>query len=301
MGFVRCRAFAFPLLLVSTCSSRNASEQHWTLGPAPDLGEVLATVAGTPIFTKQVAAKAKATNTSVRQALEEITEAFLLADLAWQSGTTVNFGDDPDIRSAMVQRLLERELEPNLRRETLPDSTLRPIYEKTRDHFVHSRLIEVAVLAVYTGSPMQKKHRDPREQTARDLAAFLKRRPPKTLDEFEAVAREPQWKERQVTLRRFQQSLDSPLSVYVGKEVAKLLAPGDTTPLVIDQDGGFIARYISEKPSENISFAEARGTLVDMFYEKLRQQQFIEYTGKLGQLHRVQAHWDRLSMNEQGP
>jgi uncharacterized protein YfaP (DUF2135 family) len=87
----------------------------------------------------------------------------------------------------------------------------------------------------------------------------------------------------------------------VGKEVAKLLAPGDTTPLVIDQDGGFIARYISEKPSENISFAEARGTLVDMFYEKLRQQQFIEYTGKLGQLHRVQAHWDRLSMNEQGP
>jgi len=197
--------------------------------------------------------------------------------------------------------LLERDLEPNLRRETLPDSTLRPIYEKTRDHFVHSRLIEVAVLAVYTGSPMQKKHRDPREQTARDLAAFLKRRPPKTLDEFEAVAREPQWKERQVTLRRFQQSLDSPLSVYVGKEVAKLLAPGDTTPLVIDQDGGFIARYISEKPSENISFAEARGTLVDMFYEKLRQQQFIEYTGKLGQLHRVQAHWDRLSMNEQGP
>jgi hypothetical protein len=299
MGFVRCRASAFFLLLASACPNRNAGE-HWTLVPAPDLGERVATVAGTPVFAKQVAAKAKATNKSVRQALDEITEEFVLAELARQRGSWVSFSDDPDIRSAMVQRLLERELEPNLRRETLPDSALRPIYEKTLDHFVHSRLIEIAVLAVYTGPPMQKEDRDPREQTARDLAAFLKSHAPKTLEEFEAVAGEPKWKERHVTLRRFEQGLDRPLSASVGVEAAKLHVPGDTTPLVIDQDGGFIARYVSEKPSENISFAEARGTLVDMLYEKLRQQQFMEFTGKLGQLHRVQANFDGLSTNEQG-
>jgi len=300
MGPMRRRAFAFSVLFVAACSSRSANEQ-WTLVPAPDLGEIVATVAGTPVFAKQVAAKAKATNKSVRQALDEIAETLLLAELARQRGSRLSFSDDSDVRSAMAQRLLERELEPNLRRETLPDSALRPIYEKTRDHFVHSRLVEVAVLAVYTGPPMQKADRDPREQTARDLAAFLKREPPKTLEAFEDVARAPEWKDRHVTLRRFQQSLDSPLSASVGLEVAKLRGPGDTTPLVIDQDGGFIARYISEGPPENIGFAEARGTLVDMFYEKLRQQQFIEFTGKLGQLHRVQAHFDRLSTNEQGP
>jgi hypothetical protein len=297
---VRCRAFAFSVGFLVACSSRTATEQ-WTLSPAADLGEVVASVAGTPIFARQVAAKAKATHKSARQALGDIVEAFLLAELARSSGTTVSFSDDPDIRSAMVERLLERELEPNLRRDTLPDSSLRPIYEKTRDHFVHSRLVEIAVLAVYTGGPMQKEDREPREQTARDLAAWLRNHPPKSLDEFEAVATEPRWKERHVTLRRFEQSLDSPLSASVGVEVAKLRAPGDTTPLVIDQDGGFIARYVGEKPAENISFADARSTLVDMFYEKLRQEQFLHFTGKLAQLHRVQAHFERLSTNEQGP
>jgi hypothetical protein len=289
---VRCRAFAFSVGFIATCSSRTATEQ-WTLSPAADLGEVVATVAGTPIFAQQVAAKAKATSQGARQALDEIIETFLLAE--------VSFSDDPDLRSAMVQRILERELEPNLRRATLPDSVLRPIYEKTRDHFVHSRLVDVAVLAVYTGAPMQKEDRDPREQTARELAAALKSHPPKTLDEFEAVAAAPYWKERHVTLRRFEQSLDNPLSASVGVEVAKLRAPGDTTPLVIDQDGGFIARYISEKPAENISFADARSTLVDLFYEKLRQEQFLQFTGKLARLHRVQAYFERLSTNEQGP
>jgi hypothetical protein len=295
---VRRRASAFLLLLAFACSSRNASERRWTLAPAPDLGEVVATVAGTPIFAKQVAAKAKATGQSIRQALAELTEVFLLAERAQHSGTVVRFDDDSDIRSAMVQRLLERDLEPNLRRETLPEGALRPIYEKTRDHFVHSRLVEVAVLAVYTGPPMQKKDREPREQTARDLATFLRSHPPKTLDEFEAISRAPEWKVRHVTLRRFQQSMDSPLSRSVGAEVAKLRAPGDTTPLVIDEDGGFIARYLGEKPPENIGFDEARRTLVEMFYENLRQQQFIEYTGRLGQLHRVQLHLDRLSTIE---
>ena len=297
---MRCRAFAFSVLFITSCPSRNANEQ-WTLVPALDLGELVATVAGTPIFAKQVAAKAKATEISARQALDDIIEGYLLAEVAMKGGTTLSSSDDPDVRSAMVQRLLERELEPNLRRETLPNIILRPIYEKTRIHFVHSRLVEVAVLAVYTGPPMQKEDRDPREQTARELAAFVKSHPPKTLAEFEALAGEFRWKDRHVTLRRFEQSLDSPLSASVGVEVAKLRAPGDTTPLVIDEDGGFIARYISEKPSENVSFADARNTLVDMLYEKLRQQQFIEFTGKLGQLHRVQANFDRLSTNEQGP
>ena len=297
---VRC---CTPLLVVCTlanCSSaRQVAEKEWTPTASPDLGAVVARVGQIPIFAKQVEAQAKINSISVRAALEDLVTSYLLAEVARGHGYTLASASDPDVQSALVQRLLEEELEPNLSPEATPDDDLRPLYDRVREKFVHLRLVEIGFLAVYTGAPMQKEDREPREQTARELAQYLRKHPAKTLDEFSAIAKDPAWSGRHVVFMRFYQSTDSPLSKAVGTEVSKLRAPGDTTPLVVDKDGGFIARYISERPAENITFEQARPKLLAGFYERWRRQKFLELTTKLVRLHRVEMHPDRLPQDEQ--
>ncbi len=293
-----------PLLVAlafANCSSpRQIAESEWTPAPSPDLGAVVARVGQVPIFAKQVEAQAKKIGIPVRSALQDLIDSNLLAEAARQRNYPIAGSSDPDVRSALVQRLLEKELEPNLRPESIPDSDLLPLYNRVRDTFVHPRLVEIGVLAVYTGAAMPEQFREPREQTAKELAQFLKSHPAKALDEFSALARDPKWSSRHVTFRHMLQGTDRPLSKAVGAEVSKLHAPGDTTPLVVDIDGGFIARYMGERPPENISFEQVRGKLAAGFFERWRRQQFLEYTIKLARLHRVETHLDRLPNNERG-
>ena len=157
------------------------------------------------------------------------------------------------------------------------------------------------VIGVYTGAPMAKEDREPRESTARELAQFLKKHPAKTLEEFSAIARDPSWAVQHVVFKQMLQGSDKPLSGAVGAEVYKLRTPGDTTPLIVDEDGGFIARYIGERPPVNITFEQARAQLATGFFEPWRRQQFLEFTTKLAQLHRVHMHLDLLPRDEQGP
>jgi hypothetical protein len=293
-----------PLLLalsLAHCSSpKQIAEQEWTPSPSADLGDVVARVGQVPIFARQVEAEAKRTGKPLRSVLEDRIADYLLTEYARLHGHASATASDPDVQSALVQRLLEKELEPNLRPEATPDSDLRPLYERGRESFVHSRLVEIGLLAVYTGAPMAKEDREPREQTARELALYLKAHPPKTLEDFTAIANDPAWSSRKVVFTRMIQGIDQPLSKAVGTEVGKLHTPGDTTPLVVYEDGGFIARYISERPAENITFEQARGKLLAGSYEHWRRQQFLEFTTKLARMHHVEMHADRLPRDEQG-
>jgi hypothetical protein len=296
---VRCRTSLLVALALANCSSpRQTAEHEWTPVPSPDLGDVVARVGRVPIFAKQVEAQSKKTGTPMRTALEALVAANLLAEVARGQGHVLASARDPEVQSALVQRLLEKELEPNLRPEATPDNDLRPLYERARQSFVHSRLVEIGLLAVYTGAPMQKEDRELREQTARELASYLKKQPAKTLDEFSAIARDPAWSNRKVVFNRFLQSTDSPLSKTVGAEVAKLRAPGDTTPLVVDVDGSFIARYIGERSGEDITFDQVRPKLLAGYYEHWRRKQFLEFTTQLGRLHHVEVHLDSLPKDE---
>ena len=261
---------------------------------------MVARVGLVPIFAKQVQAEAKRTGKAGPAVLDDLIASNLLAEYARRKGFVLVGGKDPDVQSALVQRLIERDIEPNLRPEATPDSALRPLYDHARESFVHPRLVEIGVLAIYTGARMQREERVMREQAAKELAVFLRSHPAKTLDEFTAVAGDPVWSARNVVFKKMLQSSDSPLSKAVGTEVAKLRTPGDTTPLVIDEDGSFIARYIDERPPENITFEQARGKLLAGIYEHWRRQQFLEVTTKLAQLHRVETHFDRLPADEQG-
>jgi hypothetical protein len=200
-----------------------------------------------------------------------------------------------------VQRLLEVELEPSLRPEAVPDSVLRPLYERAKDRFVHPRLVEIAVLAVYTGSRMKPEARALRQRTAEALAAFVKAYPPASPKELAAIASEEKWTSRAVVYDRFMQSVDRPLARSVGTEIQKLVSVGQTTGLLSDENGFYIAQYVGEQPPQNISFEQARPKLLAAVQDRWPQQRFAEYTTKLMNAHKVLAYFERLPLNEQGP
>ena len=288
------------LAFAGCSSSRQFAENEWIPAPSPDLGEVVAKVGLVPIFAKQVEAEAKRTGKSNRSVLNDLIASNLLAEHAKRAGFVLVHSKDQDVQSALVQRLIERDLEPNLLPTSMPDSVLRPLWERARDTFVHPRLVEVGVLAVFTGAEMDREERRTREQTVREMAAYVRSHPTSTLDAFSALALDPVWSARHVVFRKMLQGLDTPLSKAVGTEVAKLRTAGDTTPLIVDENGGFVARYIGERPPENITFESVRGKLLAGSYERWRHQQFLDYTTKLSQHHHVETHFDRLSTNEHG-
>jgi hypothetical protein len=274
---------------------------EWTPDPAPDLGAVVARVGQVPIYSTQVLAEAKREGKSPRQALDDLVAANLLAERARQAGMRPPPPRETDVESALVQRLLERELEPSLRAEAMPDSVLRPLYDRAKAAFVHPRRVEIGMLAVYTGARMDDARRGKRQKAATDLAAWLKAHPPATLEDFAAIGREPEWQARGVVYDRFLQSSAEPIGGKVGQAMAKLHTVGETTSLLADDDGFYIARYISEQAPETITFEQARGKLKAAYLETWRQQRFLEFTGRLMQGHRIEAHLDRLSLKEQGP
>jgi len=269
-------------------------------GSAPDLGAVVARVDGAPIFAKQVLAEAKRSGQPPRAALTTLIEANVAAERIRTLGRPLPPDNDPDVSAARVERLLDRELEPTLTAEAIPDTVLRSIYERVRDKFVHPRLVEIGVLAIFTGEAMNSESRSLRADAAKELATFLSKHPPSSLDDFEAVAGAKEWSSQRVNYRRVIQGLDKPLSKTVGVAVGKLHAPGDTTPLLTDIDGFYIARYIGEQPPENVPFERARPELAAAYVERWRQEQFMSFTGKLREAHKVEAYFDRITTEEQG-
>jgi len=255
----------------------------------------VARVGQVPIFGSQVLAEARRTGKPVGEALADLVTFHLLAERGRQSGWRPAAGSEREVKSMLVQRLLERELEPRMRPEAVPDSVLRPLYDRAKDTFVHSRLVEVGLLAIYTGVRMIPQARNERTAGAKALAAYLQEHPPATLDAFAAIARDPAWSSRHVVYSRFLQSLHRPLSPAVGAQIAKLRVEGEMTPMLSDDNGFYIARYLGERPAENISFAQARPRLLAGYLERWRQQQFQEYTGRGMHAHNVVAFFDRLS------
>ncbi|MBN2576869.1 MAG: hypothetical protein JXP73_20060 [Deltaproteobacteria bacterium] len=261
----------------------------------------MARVGQVPVYASQVLAEAKRSGKPARQALDDLVTMYLLAERARQDGRRPAASSDPEVESALVQRLLEVELEPRLRAEAVPDSVLRPLYEHAKHGFVHPRLVEIGMLAVYTGARMKPEPRLARQRTAEELAAFVTAHPPASLEEFAAIARKQEWAKRNVVYDRFFQSIDRPIERKIGQEIQRLRSVGETTGLLSNEDGFYIARYISEKPPENIGYEQARPTLLEAFHERWQQQQFAEYTSNLMKAHEVVAYFERLSLTEPEP
>lgn len=225
-----------------------------------------------------------------REALGELVLLHLLAEQAHRNHPFQPDWFDPELRSALAERLIERNVWPQIQRDSLPEQELRSIYQDAIISFVHPRLVDAGFLIVFTGIRMKPGPRAERAQTARDLAAALASRRIAGPEDFAAIANDPAWTARNVTYRRLLQSPDHPFSRTVGAEVVKLKAAGDTTPLIEDADGFFLATYAGEKPAENISFAEVREELRQRYYERWRAQRLEQLTRELAEGHRVESH-----------
>jgi hypothetical protein len=275
-------------------------EAPWVPEPAPDLGSVVARVGSVPIYAREVAAEMARSTSTPRNALDELISLHLLAEKAHRANPFRPDWVDRELRSALAERLIERDILPQVQRDSVPDQELRGIYQNAIDTFVHPRLVDAGFLIVYTGARMKPGPRADRAEAARALAAHVASLRIRGHEDFEAIAKDPAWQARKVTYRRVTQGPDRPFSPEVGAEVLKLKAPGDTTPLIKDVDGFFFATYVGEKPPVNTSFAEVREELRQRYYDRWRAQRLEELTRKLAEGHRVESHPQLLTQSAPG-
>ncbi len=195
-----------------------------------------------------------------------------------------------------MQLLLERELEPHLGKDAIPDDVLRDLYQKALSVFVHPRLVEVGLLIVYTGARMKDEPRAEALETARALEAYVHvttcgqrptpgRRSPPSPPGATARCSSPGPGKRST----------SPSPIEVGRAVATLQHPGDTTPLIVNEMGCFLACYVSERPPENVTFEQARDKLRDQVYERWKKAQFLEFAQTAANPHRIEAYPERFA------
>jgi hypothetical protein len=259
----------------------------------------VADVAGQAILVDDVTAQMRRFHVDARTAVEQLVTFELLARAAAATGAAAADGDADDrqrVRSAEVQRLVEREIEPHLAKTAISDGDVRALYERGKARFVHGRLVQVAVLCVFTGARLKSEPRARAEANARALKAFVDQQPDRTSAGFEAIATQPAWVERNVSFTTVWQGDSEPFPPVVGRAVAALAKPGQTTALVGDETGYYIARYISERPPENISFAEAAPRLRDEMFEPWRRQRFIQLTMAMSNGHDIEVFPDAVKV-----
>jgi len=258
-------------------------------------GEIVARVEGVPIHASDVAAEVRRGGGPARAALDRLIDFALLAAAA---APTASPATDPEVAEARdqlaVQLLLERELETHLGKDAIPDDVLRELYQKALSVFVHPRLVEVGLLIVYTGARMKAEPRAEALATARALEAYVHDKQA-TPEQWKAIATQPAWHDRKVQFTRTWQALDDPFPIEVGRAVATLQHPGDTTPLVVNEMGCFLACYISERPPENVTFEQARDRLRDQVHERWKKAQFLEFAQAAANPHRIEAYPERFA------
>jgi hypothetical protein len=267
--------------------------------PAPDLGEVVGRVAGVPIFAGEVQAEMARSASGPRQAFDRLAGLQLLAEWARRTKqSTQQTTTLPEAPPALlVQRLLERDFEPSTTAARMPEADLRRAYQQMRDLYVHPRLVEVALLSVYTGPNMKPEPRERARQTALALGEELRRQPRLTPEEAQALARLPEWKSRKVVYWRFWQGPDrhsGPFGGKVAPAIARLSRPRQTSGLIEDDSGYHFALYLGERAPLNVTFEQAREEIREKAYPEWRRYRFESMVKQLAQEHAVEVYRDRV-------
>jgi len=269
--------------------------------PSADAGPgalVVARAGDVPITAADVAAQMASSGTDRRRALEERIVFELLAQEAARHELPP---DTPDQHAALVaveaQRLVERDIEPRLTRAAISDADVRALYERGRPRFVHGRLVETAVVHVFTGARMKAEPRARAEQNARLLRQALDDHPPRSLTDLEAFVQQKEWIDRKVGLTKVWQDVDGdqPFPPVVARALRPLSSPGALTPLVGDETGYYVAMYLAERPAENRSFADVAPGLRAEMYEPWRRQRFMLLATELTAGHDIEAYPDLLT------
>jgi hypothetical protein len=261
----------------------------WTPIPPSDLGAVVATVAEIPIFAEEVADQAARTGKPPRQALDDLVAFHLLAEHARAARAWPPDGPaTAELRKqVLVQRMLEREFEPGVGPEDITDPELRVLYDRARITFVHPRLVEVAILEITPGRSATAAVRAEARQNAVALLAAIQAKGSHTASDLQVLAADEHWRSKRVRSSRFLQGPDGPKSTRFAAAVARL-KPGETSGLIEDEYGFYIARQIDERPAKNVTFEQARAELRAGFYPRWRLRKFLEFAERVAARHEVE-------------
>lgn len=278
--------------------ARQVPAISWQARAAHD-DPVVARVDDAPITASDVQRAARIWGASPSATLEKLVGFELLAAQARRDGQALGDADDDHLRAAMVRRYLESEVEPHLGPADIPEAELRARYAEAREHFVHTRLVEAQFLMIPTRRLKDEAQRQLAERTAREVAAHVAAHPELNVDQFSALYERPEWRAAKLlTFRRFQSApgpSSQPFSSVVASAVHALGAPGQTTGLVQDDTGYYIARYVSERAARHDEFETARAELVSKYHDHWRKKRFLELTDQLGRKFRAQASPELLS------
>jgi hypothetical protein len=272
------------------CGRPPAVSRTWVPDPAPELGPVVARVGEVPIFAAEVASEAAHAGKPPRQALATLIDLHLLAERVRDRWPPQDQAALSTEREMAVQRLLEREFEARTRPEDMPDAAVRVLYDSALDKFVHPRLVEVAVLAITPGKKALPAVRAEARRTIAELKALVDLRKERTPEDLQAAIADAKWHERHVQFFRFMQAGAKPYTAKFGAEVNKLKTPGETSPVIEDDYGFYIARYVSDRPPQSRTFEEVKRELRDGYYPRWRQAQFLEFMGRMTAKHEVEVH-----------
>ena len=284
------------VLVSSTACGRQSEPAPGAVLAAADLGAVVARVGQVPIHASEMAAQAQKTGRPPRQALDDLIRFQLLAERA-RARPGAKDDPEPATDALLVQRLLERDLEPTLRPQDIPDEDLRRAYDQVKAHYVRPRMVEVGLLSVYTGPGMKPEPRARAQETARLLEQHLARNPPRTIEAFAAIATTPPWSERKVRYWHFWQGPTrehGPFGGNVPGAIHRLKRPGERSAKIDDDSGYHFAWYLSEQAPKHVPFEAARQELREKYFPTWRQQRFNQVAGQLGAGHKIEVYPDRL-------
>jgi hypothetical protein len=283
------------LLALAGCGRPVTTARPWVPGPTPQQGAVVARVGEVPIFATEVAAQAEHTGKSPRAALDDLIELHLLAERLRAHWPPADPSSDRLRRELYVQRLLEREFEPVTRLEDMPDTAARALYDAAADKFVHPRLVEVAVLAITPGKKALPSVRADARKTMNELKAVVDQRKEKTAEDLQQAIADVKWHQRRVQFFRFLQAGDKPYTAKFGAEVSKMKTPGETSGVIEDEYGFYIARYLGDRPPANQTFEQVKKELREGYYPRWRQAKFLEFTQQIAATHDVELHSGALA------
>ena len=291
----RARASAawVAVLLAGACGAPASAPPTWL--PADP---VVATVDGVGIRASQLAAQMQRRGSADRRAaLQDCVEFELLARAAQAGAIPSDPDDQAAVRLATVQRLVERELEPLLTPKAIPDAEVRALYEKGKPRFVHGRLVQALVMGFFTGARMKPERRAQAEHNATLLKAFLDQHPGLGRPALEALAKEPVWAARKLSVSMVwqEENQGEPYPLIVGRALATVRGAGALTPLVIDETGAYIALYLDEKPPENRTFEQVAPELRAQMFEPWRRQRFLRLVTDLAAGHDVSVDPDAVA------
>lgn len=297
---VRLRPLLFAAVCVAGCDDRAAPlAVPWVPEAVADLGPEVARVGEVPIFTSEVAAQASRTGKSPRAALDDLVAFHLLAEQLRAEWPPTDASSREERARILVQRFMERNFEPVTRLEDMPDAEVRKLYDAAKDKFVHPRLVEVAVLSITPGKRAGAEVREAARKTMLDVKVALDARKERTPADMQTLASEPKWRDRRLQFFQFLQAHDQPYTAKFGAVVEKM-KPGETSAVISDEYGFYIARYVSERPPQNTKFEEVRDQLRQGHYARWRQEKFLELIQQVASRHEVEIHPVRLGGQAMG-